>query len=127
MKAGTKYVTCKILILFVHGFVCSYKWGKGSKASSSEKYRVFLCVPDHNTLWEHRLYLILLIFCPGIWWIGPGNSSLWSHQPKLRASASTIPENLMFYFYTSIKTTLQCCHNPGRTGITERAMRFPWA
>lgn len=117
MKASTKYVTCKILILFVHGFVCSCKWRRGSKASSAEKYRVYFCVCLTTALCGNtRLCLILLIFCPEICWIGLGNSNLWSHQQSLKHQ---LLEILMFYFYTSIKTTVECCDNPSRTGITE--------
>lgn len=66
--------------------------GEGIKSKfCREVQSVFLCVPDHSTLWEHRWYLILLIFCPESWWIGPGNSSLWSYQQSLELRAQFLP------------------------------------
>lgn len=96
-------------------FICAWiclllKVGEGIKSKfCREVQSVFLCVPEHSTLWEHRLYLILLIFCPESWWIGPGISSLWSHQQSLEHSVFAIPEILIFYFYSLINTTVHCC------------------
>lgn len=104
---------------FICAWICLLLWvEEGIKRKfCREVQSVFLCVSDQSALWEHRLCLILLIFCPEICWTGLGNSNLWSHQWSLEHQLLQI---LIFYFYTSIKTTVECCDNPSRTGITER-------